>query len=133
MGVGGEGGNDDSLVAVFKLPVKGVGHLGFRGGIAGALHVGGVAQQRQNAFLAQLTQPSQIGNALGGGGVDLEVAGHHHRAHGGLDGKGHGVGNGMVHVDKLHLEASGLDHFAGLMGEQLDLADQVKFLQLPLY
>ena len=133
VGVGGEGGNDDPLVAVLELPLQPGGHQGLRGGVARPLHVGGVAQQGQYALLAQLAQAAQVGDALRGRGVDLEVAGHHHGAHGGLDGKGHGVGDGVVHMDKLHLEAAGLDDLPGLMGEQLDLVGQVEFLQLPLH
>ena len=133
VGVGGKGGDDDPLVAVLELPVKALCHLSLRGGVAGPLHIGGVAQQSQDALLAQLAQTAQIGDALRGGGVDLEVTGHHHGAHRGLDGEGHGVGDGVVHVDEFYLEAPGLDHLAGLMGEHLHLAGQVKFVQLPLH
>ena len=45
-----------------------------------------------------------------GSGVDLEVAGEYRLyADGGADGEGYRVGDGVVHVDELHGEASGLD------------------------
>ncbi len=74
--VGGEGGDDDALLAAPEQGVKGGAHAALAAGIAGALHVGGVGQQGQHALLAQLAQPGQVDHAaLDGGGVDLEVAG----------------------------------------------------------
>ena len=67
-----------------------------------------------------------------GGGVDLEVAGEDHRTHGRADGEGHRVGDGVVHVDELHGEASGLHHVTGLVGDELDLVRQPMLLQLQL-
>ena len=130
--VGGKGGEDDPLVAILELPVEVVRHAHFRGGVALPLHVGGVAQQRQHAPIAQLAEAGQIHHALAGGGVDLEIAGKHHRTHRRGDGKRHGVGNGMVDVDELHLEAAGLDHLAGGVGHELDLVAHAVLLELQL-
>ena len=132
MHVGGEGGDDDSLVAVAELPVKAVGDHVFAGGVALPLHVGGVRQKRQHALISQLAQPRQIHHAVVGSGVDLEVAGEYHCTHGGADGEGYRVGDGVVHVDELHGEASGLHHVTGLVGDELDLVCQPVLFQLQL-
>ena len=130
--VGGEGGDDDALVAVAELLVQVPGDGVLAGGDAGALDVGGVGKQRQNALLAQLAEPCQIGHAVGGAGVDLEVAGEDDLAHGGGDAEGHGVGDGVVDVDEFHGEAAGFDGVAGLVGDELDLLVQAVLLQLQL-
>ena len=86
--VGGEGGDDDPLLAAPEQGVKGGAHAPLALGEAGTLHVGGVGQQGQNALLAQLTQSGQVDHAAGHrGGVDLEVAGVDAHAHRALDGK----------------------------------------------
>ena len=130
--VGGKGGDDDPLVAVAELPVKAVGDHVFAGGVALPLHVGGVRQHRQHALISQLAQPRQIHHAVVGSGVDLEVAGEYHRTHGGADGEGYRVGDGVVHVDELHGEASGLYYVTGLVGDELDLVCQPVLFQLQL-
>ena len=130
--IGGKGGDDDPLVAVFELPVQAVGHQVLTGGVALALHIGGIGQQRQHALVAQFSQPGQVHHAVLSGGVDLKIAGEHHRTYGGADGEGHSVGDGVVHMDELHSEAPGLDHIAGLVGDELDLVGQLVLLQLQL-
>ena len=130
--IGGEGGDNNPLVAVLELPIQRTCHNGLTGGVARPFHIGGICQQSQNALIAQLTEASQINHAVGGGGVNFEVAGHHHRAHRGFDGKGYGVGNGVVHMDELHAEAACLYHIPGLVGHQLDLVCQTVLLQLQL-
>ena len=133
VGVGGKSGDDDSLIAVFEQPVKALGDHHFVGGVAAPFHVGGIAQQSQNTLLAQLAEPAQINHTILGGGVDLEVAGHNHGADGRLDGKGHGVGNGVVDVDELHLKVAGLDGLPGLMGDELALVQNLVLLQFQLH
>ena len=130
--IGGEGGDDDPLVTVAELPVKTFGNGVLAGGVAAALHVGGFGQQSQNPFVAQLSKTGKVDHAVGGGGVDLEVAGHHHGTHGGLDGESHRIGDGVVDVNELHTEAAGLHHLAGLVGDELHLVRQPVLLQLQL-
>ena len=131
--VGGEGGDDDALLTALEQSVEGGAHAALGAGVAGALHVGGVGQQGQNALVAQLAQAGQVDHAaLDGGGVDLEVAGVDAGAHGALDGKGHRVGDGVVHVDELHGEFARLDHISRLAGDELGLAQQAVLLQLQL-
>ena len=129
--VAGEGGDDDALLAAGELPLEGLAHHPLAHGVAGALHVGGVRQQRQHALLAQLAEPRQIDDlAVDGCGVDLEVAGVDHGAQLRVDGEGHGVGDGVVHVDELHLELSGLHRLPGLHGHQLRAVQQAVLLEL---
>ncbi len=131
--VAGEGGHDDPLVAPGELPLKRGAHGALAHGIARALHVGGVRQQRQHALLAQLAEARQVDDLpIDGRGVDLEVAGVHHRAHPCVNGEGHRVGDGVVHVDELHLELAGPHRLARLHGDQLRGAGQPVLLQLQL-
>ena len=132
--VRGEGGDDDALVAAVEEGVKAVPHAALALGEAGALHVGGVTEHQQDALLAQLSQPRQVGHAAGdGGGVDLKVAGVDADPHGGVDGKGHGVGDGMVDVDELHGEGARFDLVPGGTGVDLGLFQQAVLLQLQLH
>ena len=130
--IGGEGGDDDAVSAALEMPIQTLSHQGLRGGIAGALGIGGVHQQGVNALLAQSAETAEIGDAVLAGGIDLEVAGEDHVAHRGLDAEGNGIGDGVVDVDEFHAEAAGLHHVAGLMGDQLGLVQEAVFLQLQL-
>ena len=132
--VGGEGGDDNALLAAPEEGVEGVAHAALALGKAGALHVGGVGQQGQHALFAQLSQPAQVDHpALDGGGVDLEVAGVDHGAHSALDGEAAGVGDGVVHVDELHRELACLHGLPRLAGDELGLVHQPVLLQLELH
>ena len=55
-----------------------------------------------------------------------------HSAHWGLDGEGHSIRNGVVHMDKLHRELACLDHISCLTGNHLGLRYQTVLLQLQL-
>ena len=131
--VGGEGGDDDTLVAILELAHEGGAHHLFGGGEAGTLHVGGVGAQTQDPLLAQLTQAGQVDDLpVNGGGVDLEVAGVDDGAHLSVDGESHGVGDGMVHMDELHGELACPDALARLYGDELGGFHQLVLLQLQL-
>ena len=128
--VGGEGGDDDPLLAALEELVEAGPHGPLRAGVAGALHVGGVAQQGQDPFLAQLAQAGQVHDLpLDGGGVNLKVPGVDHHAHRALDGEAHRVGDGVVGVDELHGKLPRLDHVPGLAGDQLGGVQQLVLLQ----
>ena len=129
--VGGEGGDDDALIAGLELPHEGLAHGALAHGVAGALHVGGVGTQRQHALLAQLAEAGQVDHlSVNGGGVDFEVAGVDHGAHAGVDGEGHGVGDGVVDVDKLHVEFPRSDGPARVHSDELGALHQAVLLQL---
>ena len=128
MHIGSKGGDDDPLVTVAELTVKAFRHHGFAGGIAAAFHIGGISQQSQNTLVAQFAQPGQVDHAVSRGGVDLEVAGKDHSAYRGLDGKGHSICDGMVHMDKFHRKATGFHSVAGFVGDELDLVGKAVLL-----
>jgi len=126
-----KGSDDDAFLTALEKCVKGIAHAALTAGIAGTLHVGGVGQQGQHPLVAQLAQPGQVDHAaLDGGGVNLEVTGVDAGSHRALDGKGHRVGNGVVHMDEFHGEFAGLDHVARLAGDDLGLVQQPVLLQL---
>ena len=132
--VGSERCHDDALVAALELPVQGIAHLALAHGDARAFGVGGIHQQQQDALLPQFAQTQQVDHpAVDGGGVDLEVAGGQHHAQRGLDGKGAGVGDGVVHMDELNLEAAGLHLVTVLFDGDPGLLQVLVFLQLELH
>ena len=133
MYVGGEGGDNDPLPAPVEEPVKGLAHDGLAHGVPWPLHIGGVRQQGQYALLPQLAEAPQVDHVpVDGRGVNLEVPGVDDHAHAGVDGEGHRVGDGVVHMDELHIELPGPDHLPGLHGNQLGLLEQAVLLQLEL-
>ena len=131
-GVGGEGRDDDALIAARELPVEAVGDDALGRRKARTLDVGRVAQKGQHALAAQLAEAGQVDHAVLCGRVDLEVAGHNDRSDRRADGKRHRVGNGVVDVDEFHGEAARLDRLSGLVGEELDGLFQMVLLQLEL-
>ena len=129
----GKGRDDNALVAVFKKLVEAVPYPAFRRGIARTLHVCGVGQQSQNALVSELAEPRQVDHAaLNGGDVDLEVAGLDDGADRGFDRQRHRVGDAVVDVDELDLEAAELEPVARFFGEDLRVIQQVVLLQLQL-
>ena len=93
-----------------------------------ALDVRRVREQRQDALLAQLAQAREVYHlALDGRDVYLEVAGVDDGAYGHLDGQGHGVRDGVVHVYHLDLKAAELEPVARLLREDLRVVQQVEF------
>ena len=131
--VGGKGGDDDALLAAGEEAVEGLAHNALAHGVAGALDVGRVGQEGEDPLLPQLPEAAQVNDvAVDGGGVDLEVAGVDDDAHAGVDGEGHGVGDGVVDVDELHVELAHPDHLPGLHGDELGLLEKAVLLQLQL-
>ena len=133
MHIGSKGGHNDPLVAVFELPIQAFRHDVLTGSKARALHIGGVAQQGKHTLVAQLAQTSHVQHAVFGGGVDLKVAGHYHRAYRRVDGESHSICDGVIHMNKLHGEAAGLYHIAGLVGDQTNLVSNAMLFQFQLH
>ena len=132
--VGRKGCNDDALVAgAGKQAAHTGGHLLLGGGKARALCVGGVAQQGQHTALPILGQGGQVGHAAGQRGViDLKVAGLNDGTGRAVDGKGHGIRDGVVHMDGLHGEAAQFDLLPGHDLHKLGLAGKAELFQLVL-
>ena len=132
MHIGSKGGDDDALIAVFKLTVQALCYHIFAGRIACAFHIGRVGQKCQHTLVAQFAQAGQIHHPIGRSGIDLKIAGHNHCANRGFDGKSHSVGNRMVYMDEFHAEAACLYHITGLMGDELYGIGKLVLLQLQL-
>ena len=130
--VGSKGGNDDPLVAgTGEQIAHACSHLLLGGGKARALGVGGIAQQGQHAALTVLGQCGQVGDAAGQRSViDLEVAGLDDGASRAVDGKGHRIRDGVVHMDGLNGKAAQLDLLSGGDLHELGPACQTELLQL---
>ena len=130
--VGCEGRNDDALVpGAGKQAAHTGGDLLFGGRKARTLGIGGVAQQGQNALLAVFGQGGQVGDAAGQRGVvDLEVTGLDDGACRAVDGKGHRIRDGVVHMDGFHRKAAQLELLLGGDLHELGLACQAELFQL---
>ena len=110
MDIGRKRRDDDALVTVLKELIKAVDHARFRGAVAGTLHVRGVRQQREHALVAELAETRQVDHAaLNGREVDLEVTRVDDGADRRFDRQRNGIGNAVVRMDELHLEAPSLN------------------------
>ena len=124
--VAGEHGHDHTALGVPKQVLEGGADLDLAHGVAGALHVGGLAQQGQHALLAQGGEGSQIRHMpVDGGVVNLEVAADHHGARRAGDGNGAGACDGVAHMDEAAGELAQLDFIPGLYHMQGDVGDAV--------
>ena len=132
--VGRKGCNDNALIAGAGKQAAHTGsHLLLGSGKARALRVGGVAQQSQHTALPVLGQGGQVGHAAGQRGViNFKVAGLDDGTGGAVDGKGHGIRDGVVDVDRLHGKAAQLDLLPGHDLHKLGLAGKAELLQLVL-
>ena len=130
--VAGKGGNDNTALAgLDKQLAHALGHLLLGGGKAGALGVSGIAQQRQHAFFAVARKGIQIGHAACQRGVvHLKVAGLNHHARRAVDGKGHGIGNGVVYMNGLNGKAAQAEFFVAANFDQLGRGQQAMLIQL---
>ncbi|MPM18809.1 hypothetical protein SDC9_65225 [bioreactor metagenome] len=132
--VGGEGGDDDPLLAAAEQDVEAGADAALALGVAFALHIGGVAQQGKDPFLPQLSQAGQVHHsALDRGGIDFKVAGMHADTHRAADGKTHRVRDGMVGVDKLDAEFPRSDSLSGFTCDNFGTGHQMMLFQLELY
>ena len=106
-------------------------HL-LRGRVAGHLGVGGVGQEEEDAFAAELGQTGQVGGfAHDGRVVQLEVAGVHNGAHRCADGQAAGVGDAVGDAHELHLEGCpGVTLLAGAHRAQVASSRSLCSLQL---
>ena len=131
--VGGEGRYDNALfLGSGKQPAHPLRHRLFGSGKAGTLGVGGIRQQRKNASAPILRDGGQVRDRIAGQRrvVDLEVAGMNDNAGRTLDGKSQRIGNGMVHMDRLHRETAQLDLLAGAYLVENGAGGQTMLLQL---
>ena len=102
--------------------------------IAGPVGVGGVGEQQQDAALAVIGEGVEVEElVVGGGGVDLEIAGVDDDAERGGDGQGDGAHDGVRHVNKLDLEGADGDRLLGLDLDQPRLVFEIVLFHAPLH
>ena len=112
--VGGEAGHDDAARAAREDLEQGRADARLRRGDAGAVGVGRVAAEAEQALAPELGEPRDVrGNSVDRRLVELVVAGDEHRAE--LRGQGDGprVGDRVRHVHELDLERAGLHPLSG--------------------
>ena len=79
----------------------------FAGGVTGALDVGRILEQGEDAALAVFGEGVQVESfVVEGGEIDFEVAGMNDDADGRIDGEGHAVDQGMGDADGLDGEGA---------------------------
>ncbi len=97
-------------------------------GIAGAVGVGGIGKQEQDAAFAVIGKGVEIEEVvIGGGGIDFEIAGVDDDAERGGDGHGNGAHDGVGDVDELDFEGADFYDVFGFGGFEGDVFDVVFF------
>ena len=131
MDVGGKGSNDYPLITVFKQHIKGLAHLALGGGVTRLFNIGRIAQKRQNALVAELSEAGQIDHiALNGCDIYLKVTCVDDSAKRCFDGKSHCVSDTVVYIYKFYAEAAKAEYISGLFCEDLSIIKQVMLLKL---
>ena len=111
--VGGEHRHDHAALGLLEHVDERLADLGFAHGVALALDVGRFAQERQHALRAKLGKAGQVRDLpVNGREVHFEVAAEHHRARRAGNRQRHRARDGVVDVDKAHLEAAQTDFIA---------------------
>src|SRR5205807_9548183 len=100
--VGGEGGRHDPSGRFSEDPLERADEVTFGAAVAGALSVGGVAEQQQDTLLAELAEALEVrGRTHRWVVVELEVARVDDLPDGGFDRQGGGVRDAVVDADEL--------------------------------
>ena len=108
--VGGEGRHRDAASCAFHELGDGLGDLGFRGRAPFAHRVGGIADQRHQAGIAEFAQPPFVGRfADDRRRIDLPVAGVQHGAELGMDRQRMRFRNRMRDRNELDIERPDID------------------------
>ena len=103
-------------------------------GEAGAVGVGGIGEQQQDAALAVVGEGVEIEQlVIGGSGVDLEIAGVNDHSERRGNGQGHGAHDGVRHVDELDFEGADVEDLFGLDGDEAGLLLEVVLFQAALH
>ncbi len=99
-------------------------------GEAGAVGVGGIGEQQQDAALAVVGERVEIEQlVIGGSGIDLEIAGVNHHTEGRGNSQGHGAHDGVRHSDELDLEGADVQDLLGLDVDEARLLFEVVLFQ----
>ena len=124
-----EAGDDHAALGAAEDLFHARTHGALRFGVAGTVGVGGIREQQQHAALAVIGQRVQVEKfVVGGGGIDLEIAGVDDDAEGSRDGQGHGAHDRVRDVNELDLERADLDDLFGLDLDELRTLVQHRIL-----
>ena len=131
-GVGGEGGDEHAALGL-RRPAR-AARVDARLGAGGCVleHVGGIADQREHALVADLGQRSSVAGRLAEHRrlVDLPVAGVEDMAEGRLDQQAIALGDRVRQRDIGELERAELETAAALDDVELDLTGEPLLLEL---
>ena len=131
--VAGEHGHDHAAGRLGKQVIKSLADLEFAHGVAGALHVGGLTQEGQDALLSVSREGLQVRDlTVNRGIVHLEVAAADDRARRAGDCNGARAGNGVADVNELAAEFAQLNGIPGLHHVHRDALHPV-FLQFQIH
>ena len=120
--VGGEGGDGDAVRRLRDEPLQHDRHLALARADAFADGIGGIADERKNALLAECREPVVVGRKpQSGRRVELPIAGMKDRAKRRADGERVRLGNGMGDGDVFDVERADLDAVALLHDRDRDL------------
>jgi hypothetical protein len=128
---GREAGEEELLLGLREDFVEAGNDGAFAGRVAGALNIGRVLQQGEDAALAVLGEGVQIeGVVIERGKIDFEVAGVDDDADWRLDGQGHAIDQRMRDADGLDDERPEGEFALGLDLDELDFVEQLVLVEL---
>ena len=128
---GGEAGEEEALLGGSEDVVEAGDDGLFAGGEAGAVDVGGVLEEAEDALLAEVGEGLEVeGMAVGGGEIDLEVAGVEDDADGGVDGEGDAVDEGVRDADGEDGEGAEVEAAAGEDLDELGVVEEAMLFEL---
>jgi len=131
--LGGEAGHDDPCRGVPEDPFEGLDQVALGAAVALPFGVGGVAEEEQDPFTADLGEAGEVGRpALRRIVVELEVARVDDHPGGRVDGEGGGVGDAVADRDQLDPERPELEAVAHPRLAEVGLAQDPVLFQLRL-
>ena len=117
--IGSEGGDDDAALRFADKLMQGAGDVGLGRAFALAHDIGGIADHRQHALVAERAQTRLVGGrADARRQINLPIAGMDDEAGRGADGERRALGDRMGDGDELDLERPEFDPAAD--GDDLD-------------
>ena len=129
----GEATEEELLLCLGEDLVEARAHGAFGWGVAGAIDVGGVLQQAEDALLAEFGEGVEVeGLGVGRREIDLEVAGVDDGADGSVDGEGHAVHQRVGDADGHDGERPNGEAASGKNLDQLGVFEQAVLFELAL-
>ncbi len=128
---GREAGEEEALFGGCEDVVEAWNDGLFAGGEAGAVDIGGVLEEEEDALLAEVGEGLEIeGVAVGGGEIDFEVAGVEDDADGGVDGERDAVDEGVRDADGHDGECAEGEAVAGEDFDEFGVVEEAMLFEL---